>query len=75
MLGDPVVGPPGEEEVSHMVGCSQRLVQLGRGVRGGEGRKRKGEGRMGEEEKRGVGRKGVEKGVYGCIHFMCLVNR
>ena len=55
MLGDPVVGPPGEEEVGHMVRCSHRLVQLGRGGKGrrGEGMKRKGEGRTGEEEKKG----------------------
>ena len=62
MLGDPVVGPPGEEEVSHMVGCSQRLVQLGRGVRGGEEEKGRGEnGGRGEE------RSGEERNREGCV--------
>ena len=66
MLGDPVVGPPGEEEVGHMVRCSHRLVQLGRGGegRGGDEEKGRGENRgRREERRRGKGKKGTEKGV------------
>ena len=64
MLGDPVVGPPGEEEVGHMVRCSHRLVQLGRGGegRGGRERERGEQGKRRREEER-KGEKGTEKGV------------
>ena len=54
MLRDTVVRPASEEEVSHTVGRGQRLVQLGTGRRGGEGRGGKGGEGRGRKERGGI---------------------
>ena len=74
MLGDPVVGPPGEEEVGHMVRCSHRLVPTGEGR---EGEERGGDEEKGRGENRGRGeerdeRKGEKRNRERCVGVHAL---